>query len=74
MADITPIIVGGALTLAGVIVSSGVQVFVNWRAHKHQLERELLAYKRQVVDAKRERLIREYVKASDAAQVYKSVT
>lgn len=70
MADIAPVVVGGAIALAGVLVTSGVQLLVNSRAHKQQLERDTVAYERQEAAAKRERLIGRYEEASRAAEAY----
>jgi response regulator RpfG family c-di-GMP phosphodiesterase len=74
MTDITPVVVGGIIALAGVLVTSGVQLFVNSRAHRQQMERDTVAYTRQVTDAKRERLIRRYEEASRIAETYSSLS
>lgn len=62
------------MTLAGVAMSSLLQLFGNSRNYKQQTARDTTAYVRQVADAKRERLIRRYETASHAAEAYFSLS
>ncbi len=67
-------LIAAGSTLAGIVVSSVVQMFVAKQAHKQQMERDKAQHARELARNKRERLMQRYERASRAAQAYQALS
>lgn len=67
-------LIASGSTLAGIVVSSGVQMFVAKQAHKQQMERDKAQHARELARNKAERLMQRYERASRAAQAYHALS
>lgn len=66
-------LISAGSVLAGVVISSAVQLFVATQTHRQQLERDQFAHSRAVQDEKRTRLFQVYAIILNAAETLQDV-